>query len=70
MTYSRRATTQQHVARPTPKRPAESPEEKNLSKNEEYYRMDYIDFINRLMQRMRMDGIKKMLDVALEQIDD
>ena len=36
---------------------------------EEYYRADYIDFINKLMQRMRMDSIKRMLEAALKEIE-
>ncbi|MBQ7887324.1 MAG: hypothetical protein IJ313_10580 [Clostridia bacterium] len=30
-------------------------------------KLAYIDFINRLMHRMKMDGIERMLDTALEQ---
>lgn len=35
----------------------------------EAYRQEYIDFINRLMYRMRMDGINRMLDKALEIVE-
>ena len=30
-------------------------------------KLAYIDFINRLMHRMKMDGVERMLDTALEQ---
>lgn len=33
----------------------------------EEMKVAYIDFINRLMHRMKMDGVERMLDTALEQ---
>lgn len=39
--------------------------EKNDSK--EYYREEYIEFINNLMKRMRMDSIERMLEAALKE---
>lgn len=35
--------------------------------NKEYYRDEYIEFINRLMMKMRMDGIERMLEAALKE---
>lgn len=40
-----------------------------MPKNDEYYRQDYIDFINRLMLRMRIDALREMVDVAMDKID-
>lgn len=34
--------------------------------DEQACRQAYIDFINRLMQRMKMDGIDQMLDKAID----
>ena len=60
MTQSRRPNIQQHSARPAaaPAQTAENEEEK----------IEYIEFINKLMHRMRMDGVKKMLEHALEEL--
>lgn len=41
----------------------------NERESELLEKIEYIDFINKLMHRMKMDGIRKMLDTALEQID-
>lgn len=41
---------------------------KNVN-DDEYCRKAYIEFINKLMHRMRMDGISRMLDTDLEEID-
>lgn len=60
-TTHRRPTVQAHRARPAGKITQEAIEEEQ--------RMEYIDFINRLMFRMRMDSIKRMLDKALEETE-
>lgn len=58
-TTHRRPTTQAHRARPASRTAAQDIEQQ--------HRMEYIDFINKLMHRMKMDGIERMLDAALEQ---
>ena len=58
-TTHRRPAKQAHRARPASRNAAQDIEQQ--------HRMEYIDFINRLMHRMKMDGIERMLDAALEQ---
>ena len=58
-TTHRRPAKQAHRARPASRVAAQDIEQQ--------HRMEYIDFINRLMHRMKMDGIERMLDAALEQ---
>ncbi|MBQ7886404.1 MAG: hypothetical protein IJ313_05870 [Clostridia bacterium] len=58
-TTHRRPVMQAHRARPASNAAAQEIEQQ--------HRMEYIDFINRLMHRMKMDGIERMLDAALEQ---
>lgn len=60
MTQSRRPNIQQHTARPN--QPIQNP---SMAAEDEEERMAYIDFINKLMHRMRMDSIKRMLEYAL-----
>lgn len=60
MTNTRRPTIQQHSARPAPMTAAQ-----NTQTEDEEGKMEYIDFINKLMHRMRMDSIKRMLEAAL-----
>lgn len=62
MTNTRRPTIQQHSARPAA---AEAPAQ--TAENEEE-KIEYIDFINKLMHRMRMDSIKRMLEAALVEV--
>lgn len=61
MTNTRRPNIQQHSARPA------APREEHEENGEE--KMEYIEFIDKLMYRMRMDGVKAMLDRALELTD-
>lgn len=63
MTNSRRPNIQQHSARPAPTTaaPAQTVED-------DEGKMEYIDFINKLMHRMRMDSIKRMLEAALTEV--
>lgn len=63
MTNSRRPNIQQHSARPAPMTAAQ-----NTPKEEDEGKMEYIDFINKLMHRMRMDSIKRMLEAALTEV--
>ena len=58
-TTHRRPTTQAHRARPASGKAAQDIAQQR--------RLEYIEFINRLMHRMKMDGIERMLDAALEQ---
>lgn len=63
MKHARRTSMQQHHARYDAERQTQeqpTPDEK------EYYRADYIQFIDRLMQRMEMDKLQQMLDRAME----
>lgn len=60
MTQSRRPNIQQHTSRPN--QPIQNP---SMAAENEEERMAYIDFINKLMHRMRMDSIKRMLEYAL-----
>ena len=57
MRHSRRPNMAHHRARPAPAEP-ENEEEK----------IEYIEFINKLMYRMRMDSIKRMLDAAMKEV--
>lgn len=58
-TTHRRPATQAHRARPA---------SRDIAREiEQQHRMEYIEFINKLMHRMKMDGIERMLDAALEQ---
>lgn len=61
MTQSRRANVPMHSARPAPSAKPEVPAE-----DEE--KIEYIEFINRLMHRMRMDSVKRMLEAALKEV--
>lgn len=63
MTNTRRPNIQQHSARPAPMTAAQNAQEDDEGK------MEYIEFIDKLMHRMRMDGIKTMLERALELTD-
>ena len=63
MTQSRKPNIQQHTARPN--QPIQNP---SMAAEDEEERMAYIDFINKLMHRMRMDSIKRMLESALVEI--
>lgn len=63
MTHSRRPTIQQHSARPAPMTAAP-----DTQTEDEEGKMEYIDFINKLMHRMRMDSIKRMLEAALTEV--
>ena len=62
MTNTRRPNIQQHSARPAPMTAAPTQTE------DEDGKMEYIDFINKLMHRMRMDSIKRMLEAALTEV--
>lgn len=66
MTQSRRSNIQQHRARPAD--PARTAHTNRPEENEEE-KITYIDFINKLLHKMRMDSIKRMLDTALDEID-
>ena len=61
MTQSRRANVPMHSARPAPAVKPEVPAE-----DEE--KIEYIEFINRLMHRMRLDSVKRMLEAALKEV--
>ena len=63
MTQSRRPNIQQHTARPN--QPIQT---SSMAAEDEEERMAYIDFINKLMHRMRTDSIKRMLESALVEI--
>lgn len=58
-TTHRSPVMQAHRARPASRKAAQDIEQQ--------HRLEYIDFINRLMHRMKMEGIERMLDAALEQ---
>lgn len=66
MNQARKANIQQHRARPA--KPANDRKERESMPEE--YKKDYIVFINQLMERMRMDAIRAMLDRALELTED
>lgn len=61
MTQSRRANVPMHSARPAPAAKPEVPAE-----DEE--KIEYIEFINKLMYRMRLDSVKRMLEAALKEV--
>ena len=63
MTNTRRPNIQQHSARPAPMTAAQ-----NTPSEDDEGKMEYIDFINKLMHRMRMDSIKRMLECALTEL--
>lgn len=63
MTNARRPNIQQHSARPAPMTAAP-----NTQTEDDEGKMEYIEFINKLMHRMRMDSVKKMLEHALNEI--
>lgn len=63
MTNTRRPTIQQHSARPAPMTAA--PDTKT---EDDEGKMEYIEFINKLMHRMRMDSIQRMLECALTEL--
>ena len=58
MRHSRRPNIAQHRARPAPAQQPENEEEK----------IEYIEFINKLMYRMRLDSVKRMLEAALKEV--
>lgn len=64
----RRPVMTMHRARPSAPATREETERKRDQMSEEYRRA-YIDFINKLMDRMKADSLKKMLDLAMEEID-
>lgn len=64
MTQTRRPNIQQHTARPAPASAA--PAQKQIEEEE---MIEYIDFINKLMHRMRRDSIKRMLEAALHELE-
>lgn len=64
MKHARRTSMQQHHARYDAER--QTQENQPDEKENEYYRADYIQFIDRLMQRMEMDKLQQMLDRAME----
>ena len=57
MRHSRRPNMAHHRARPTTAQPENEKE-----------KIEYIEFINKLMYRMRMDSIKRMLDAAMKEV--
>lgn len=63
MTNTRRPTIQQHSARPAPMTAAQ-----NTQTEDDEGKMEYIDFINKLMHRMQMDSIRRMLECALTEV--
>ena len=63
MTNTRRPTIQQHSARPAPMTAAQ-----NTQTEDDEGKMEYIEFINKLMHRMRMDSIRRMLEAALTEL--
>ena len=65
MTQGRRPNIQQHSARPDKTEAAAQ----TITQENEEEKIEYIEFINKLMHRMRMDGVKAMLDHALELTD-
>lgn len=64
MKHARRTSMQQHHARYDEMR--QTQENQPDEKENEYYRADYIQFIDQLMQRMEMDKLQQMLDRAME----
>ena len=67
-TTRRRPVTILHRARPAAPASREETERKRDQMPEEYKRA-YIDFINKLMDRMKAGSLEKMLDLAMEEID-
>jgi len=62
----RRPVMTMHRARPTT-----TQERTGDQMPEEYmqeYKNEYIQFINKLMARMKMDGIERMLEAALKEV--
>lgn len=66
MTQSRGVTIPTHHSRPVNTARAAHDNRPELEDEE---KIEYIEFINRLMHRMKMDSVKRMLDVALKEID-
>lgn len=60
MTQSRRPNIQQHTARPN-----QQIHKTIMSADDAEERMAYIEFITKLLNRMRMDSIKRILESAL-----
>ena len=58
MKTARTATKTMHRARPAAE-----------SRRDEAHKIEYIEFIDKLMHRMRMDSIERMLDAALRETD-
>lgn len=65
MKHARRTSMQQHRARYDAERRTEE-NQKPDEKENEYYREDYIQFIDQLMRHMEMDKLQEMLDRAME----
>ncbi|MBR4057893.1 MAG: hypothetical protein IKK00_07150 [Oscillospiraceae bacterium] len=63
MTNTRRPNIQQHSARPAPMTAAP-----DTQTEDDEGKMEYIDFINKLMHRMQMDSIRRMLECALTEV--
>lgn len=59
-TYARTAQKTMHRARPAQTQRREESEEVKTA---------YIEFIDKLMHRMRMDSIERMLEAALKETD-
>lgn len=59
-TYARTAQKTMHRARPAKTQQREENEEVKTA---------YIEFIDKLMHRMRMDSIERMLEAALKETD-
>ena len=57
-----------HRARPTQQE--EPIEEKERESIPEEYKKEYIEFINKLMHRMKADSIKRMLDLAMQETEE
>lgn len=61
----RRPVMTTHRARPTPARDERKGDQ--MEGYEQEYKKEYIEFINKLMARMKMDGIERMLEAALNE---
>lgn len=71
MNQARRPNIQMHRARPASAATTRERTGEIMADNQEdkLYKMAYIEFLNKLMVRMKVDSLKKMLDLAMEQID-
>lgn len=61
----RRPVMQTHRTRPT--RAINERKGDQMEGYEQEYKKDYIEFINKLMARMKMDSIERMLEAALKE---